>query len=232
MPADAYENQDALHGTSGDYVRVIELAGGAPLLLPPTRNAETAQRVIESADGLLLSGGGDIDPRLLNEDPHPALKTIDPLRDATEVAAIETAMARSIPILGICKGAQILNVALGGGLIQHIDESADSAIGHSQRTATASGTHRIEIAPDSLLARLLGPGARWVNTFHHQAVGRVADSLTISANSADGIIEAIEASDDKPILALQFHPEKVIDEEPIFLKLFQWLVDAALTRKR
>ena len=229
-PAERGRMQDVVAGCSIAYVREVERAGGTPLILPVTTDPATVERAIASLDGLLLTGGGDVDPVLLGEDPHPRVRLVDPERDATEVAAIRAAVREGAPILGICRGIQILNVALGGKLIQHIDEGRPGAVCHSQHSVVPGPSHPIDVVAGSLLAGLVGEGRHWVNSHHHQAVGELAPGLVATARASDGIVEAVESSEGKPILGVQFHPERTAEKDPESRAFFRWLVDRAAGR--
>jgi gamma-glutamyl-gamma-aminobutyrate hydrolase PuuD len=225
--AAATRPQAVLIASNADYARQVERAGGAPVLLPPVSDPETMKRLVGMLDGLLLSGGGDLNATLLDEEPHPRVGSIDPLRDAAEFVVINTAVDRALPILAICRGIQALNVALGGGLIQHIEDRGPSAICHQQHTYLPCVTHTIDIRPDTLMAEMLGEGRQWVNSHHHQAVGDLAPGFAATARSADNIIEAIEPVGKRPILGVQFHPEKLAETHRPFRAFFDWLVHEA-----
>ena len=179
-------------------------------------------------DGLLLSGGGDIVSLRYGQEPHPAGKYQDPVRDAMEAAALEHSLDRGIPILAICRGIQVLNVALGGTLIQDIPTQVQNPLLHYVRGAPEPVlVHTLTIEPDTLLARALGTTSTASNSWHHQAVARVAPGLRVNCRSADDVIEGIEAEDGRPILGIQCHPEDVAEDYPLFRKLFDWLVREA-----
>lgn len=208
-----------------NYIKGVEQAGGAPLLLPNSPDVENARSAAGVADGLLLTGGWDINPALYGQQRHATVTTIDDVRDAVELAAIEVALRRRIPIFAICRGLQILNVAMGGSLIQDIP-TWSKALPESARMAHRAAQHEIAIEPASVLGSLLG-GRAMVNSRHHQAIDRLADGLTVTARSADGIVEAVESKDGQPILAMQCHPEDLWQANAMFLKPFQWLIQQA-----
>ena len=192
-----------------------------------SRDPEVIASSMAAIDGLLLSGGGDIVSLAFGEEPHPRNALQDPARDRMEFDAIRLATEQRMPILGICRGIQILNVALGGTLAQHIDADAPNAIQHFTRASDKILVHSIDIEPDSLLARVLGEETTAVNSWHHQAVDEPGQGLRVSARSRDGVVEAIEAADDRPILGLQCHPEDCSADYPLFLRPFEWLVGEA-----
>lgn len=202
------------------YVLAVEKAGGSPLLLPNSRHADAARSAVAAADGLLLTGGCDVSPSLYARRRHPTVKNVDPVRDRTERVAIAAAMESGKPILAICRGLQILNVALGGTLIQDISSGVDAALAHGDCE------HSISVERSSLLARLLRRRNVTVNSTHHQAVEQPAAALRAVAWADDGVVEALEPIDDYPLLAVQSHPERLIQRREM-LALFRWLIAAA-----
>lgn len=197
------------------YVTALENAGLVPLVVPPLGNASAARQIISRVGGLVLSGGGDLDPVHYGEPLHPKAHPPQVDRDATELALIAAARERRLPVLAICRGIQVLNVALGGTLVQDIGSQVPSALQHdaapeSGAAATRdSRTHDVIITPGSRLARALGSTHIAVNSFHHQAVARTADELRETAHSPDGIIEGLETDGDWWVLAVQWHPEEM-----------------------
>ncbi len=210
------------------YIRAVEKAGGIPLVLPPMTDLDTIDDVINTAHGILLSGGGDISPLSYNEEPHPKLSCVDSVRDNTEIAVVKSGIKNELPILGVCRGMQLLNVALGGTLLQDIPTQHPNAIQHvGGSTLLPSPSHNIDIEKNSLLSLVLGSDKIAVNSFHHQSVNLLGNRLKINSRTADGIIEGIESNENKPILGVQFHPEELVTEYQIFLNLFKWLVSGA-----
>jgi putative glutamine amidotransferase len=212
-----------------DYVRSVALAGGAPLLLPNTADARDVEAAVAAADALLLSGGGDVAASLYGRPNHPALTGVDELRDATEILAIRAAMDRGRPLLAICRGIQMLNVALGGTLIQDIPTQHLPGEG-GEATLHGGRDHPIRLQRGSLLHCLWQREGGTVNSSHHQAVDRLAEGLRPTAWAPDGIIEAAESADGRNVLAVQFHPEKRALEDPLMLAPFRWLTDGASRR--
>jgi putative glutamine amidotransferase len=209
------------------YPQAVERAGGAPVLLPRSDNQDTIAAVVARIDGLLLTGGGDVVSLRYGDEPHPKTGGQDPVRDAAEILALQAALARGLPVLGICRGIQLLNVALGGTLVQDIPDQIPGACQHSAQPVGAALIHTVDIEPDSVLARVLGVTSTGVNSTHHQAVGRLAPGLRITARARDGVIEAVESADGRPILAVQWHPETICQDYPPFRRIFDWLVAAA-----
>lgn len=185
------------------YVEHVRRAGGIPVLLPLGGSDEEAARALYSLDGLLLPGGPDVHPDLYGQQPHPAAGPFDTVRDGWEGALITPALAAGTPMLGICRGAQLINVALGGTLIQHLPDVVATEC-HNP-VVGAFGTHAVHMAEDSHLGAVLGAKAD-VPTYHHQAVDTIAAPLRAVAWATDGTVEALEGLDGQ-VLAVQWHPE-------------------------
>ena len=204
------------------YVTALESAGLIPLIVPPLSRASAAAVILDSVSGLVLTGGEDIDPARYGEKRHEKIRSINAARDATEIALIEEAKARGKPILAICRGIQILNVALGGTLVQDIPSQLDTKIAHDEDSPRNSRSHDISIEPGSLIAKAVGTEHCTVNSFHHQSVKRVADGMRVTARSPDGVIEGLESTDDWWVMAVQWHPEEMTDSpEPWDRGLFK-----------
>ncbi len=208
------------------YFRAVERAGGIPVLLPPLSPGLGVGRLVELVDGILLAGGGDVDPVFFGEEPLPDTGVITPERDLFEIALVRRALHAGRPVLGICRGMQVLNIAAGGDIHQDVSR-AGARIKHYQEAPRWHPTHRLQVRHGSLLARTLGDGALRVNSLHHQAVRRLAPGLSVSARAEDGIIEAIEGNGPAFVLGVQFHPEAMYERQPLFLNLFAALVGAA-----
>ncbi|WP_312060302.1 gamma-glutamyl-gamma-aminobutyrate hydrolase family protein [Anaerotignum sp.] len=202
-----------------DYISAILSSGGLPILLFPYAE------IPPFLDGIIFSGGGDIDPLLFQEEPLAQSGEISPLRDQYEIALCREAIGKNIPILGICRGMQVINIALGGTIYQDIFVQTGSKLKHSQQAPREYGTHSILIENDSLLSALLGKEKVTVNSFHHQAVALLGDGLRVSAKSQDGLIEAIEHTQNLFVLGVQWHPEAMGNEEQ--KKLFSAFLAAA-----
>ncbi len=199
----------------GNYSVAIAAAGGIPVLLTP--DAPVAS-MLERLDGVLLAGGADIDPQCYDAEPEPELGPIEPERDAFEMAIYEHVMAAEMPLLGVCRGLQLVNVAAGGTLHQHILDH------RSGERPVTDEIHMVRIEPGTTLAGLYASETRGVNSLHHQAVDRLADDYLCTAMSDEGYAEAIEHKR-LPVLAVQWHPELMAsaEEDP----LFGWLIDSA-----
>lgn len=205
------------------YVTALESAGLIPLIVPPLSSERAAAAVLDCVSGLVLTGGEDVDPARYGEKRHEKVRSVNAARDATEAALVEAAKARGMPVLAICRGIQILNVALGGTLVQDISSQCDTDIAHDEDRPRDSRSHEISIEPGSLIAGAIGTERCTVNSFHHQSVKDVADGMRVSARSPDGIIEGIESTDkDWWVLAVQWHPEEMTNSpEPWDRGLFK-----------
>ena len=217
------------------YFRSIEAAGGLAIVIPPRSCCDKATvALLERLDGILLSGGADLNPLYVGEDPLPALGGINPLRDRFELGLVRLAYDRQIPLLGICRGIQILAAALGGHICQDISSAHAAAplIKHSQQAPRGTATHFVETAPGSLMAKLFG--TRFcVNSFHHQAVDDAGPLLRVTARSADGVIEAVESTNMKSIVGVQWHPECFLPEgDERMMPLFRHFIDEADSFRR
>lgn len=209
------------------YARAVEQAGGAPVVLPPVYE-EDVEPLVEHLAGLCLSGGPDIDPAVYGADRHPKLGPVEPELDAFELDVVRRADERGLPILGICRGAQVLNVARGGTLHQHVPDVSDGSVSHRQAASGSETSHPVRIEPDSRLAGIVGPGELAVNAFHHQAVDRLGRGLEAVAWASDGIVEGIEG--DGFSLGVQWHVE-TLTHLSRHARLFEALVDAAAGRR-
>jgi putative glutamine amidotransferase len=203
------------------YFEAVNRAGGIAVLLPPQPvDADIASRVLDGLDGLIVTGGKDVDPARYGQVPHPTTDQPRLDRDAWEDALLRGAIERELPFLGICRGAQVLNVALGGTLIQHLPDVVGST-----RYNLGGGQYNevpIEVVPGSELSELIGAGVD-AKVYHHQAIDRVAEGLTVSARTDDGIIQGVELESVPFGVAVQWHPEETSDD----LRLFAGLVEAA-----
>ncbi len=205
------------------YAAAVAAAGGLPLLLPEMRGLE--KNYLKRLHGLLLSGGGDIDPSFFGQEPHPLTGWLSPRRDAFELELARLALQTGTPVLGICRGLQVLNVAAGGDICQDISIFVREPLKHIQDAPRWHPTHGLRINPGSLLAGLLGLEIR-VNSFHHQAVGRVSRLFSVAARSPDGVIEGLESQNSYAV-GVQFHPEELWKQDARFLNIFSSLVEAA-----
>jgi len=203
------------------YYKSVIAAGGVPLIIPPTADTDTILNTLDRIDALILSGGADFNPLWAGEEPSPLLGGINGERDLPELLMTRLAYNRQIPMLGICRGIQTLAMALGGRVMQDI--SAKATVKHSQEADRSEPTHGVVVEQDSILYKVYGQDRLLVNSLHHQAVEEAGSKFRIVAKSADGIIEAIESSEYKSVVGVQWHPECLADGLP----LFQWLVGEA-----
>lgn len=213
------------------YYESIRRAGGAPVAIPPSMHTDDLEAVLQRVDALVFSGGGDINPLLLGDEPQPALGSICPKRDVQELVMMKRALDKQLPVLGICRGIQILAAATGGKLIQDLPSSPlgkQSLLKHSQKAPRNCATHSVSISQGSMLQQIFGQAVLHVNSFHHQAVAAPGPGFKVSAQSADGVIEAIESTAFHSVVGVQWHPESFYADQPNpMLPLFEWLVGEA-----
>ncbi len=199
------------------YVRAVERAGGLPVLVPPLE--QDAGDVLDAVDGLVFSGGSDLDPELYGAEPHAETTGVHPERDRFELELLGSALERDLPVLAICRGSQVLNVALGGDIVQHLPE----VVGHEEHKEVAGvfSEHDVDLVPGSRLGAILGDRAP-VKSHHHQGYGRLGRGLHEAARAHDGTIEALEDPTKRFTLGVLWHPEEGED-----MALFENLVAAA-----
>jgi putative glutamine amidotransferase len=221
-------NKDVRYGTLSTYTRAVEVAGGAPILIPLQLSEETLRAIFAQLGGLLLAGGVDVHPKEFGKEVLPACGEIDTARDATELHLTRWALADDKPVLGICRGIQLLNVAAGGSLYQDIGAQVETNLKHDYHVADAQVlAHPVEIQPDSRVAHALGATRLEVNSLHHQGVKDIAPGLHVVARAPDGIVEAVEGSDGRFVVGVQFHPEWLLDDDARMVKLFEAFVASA-----
>ena len=226
---------------SDAYPRAITAAGGLPWVMSCTLSAKAIKESVRRCAGVLLTGGDDIQPRLYaSRLPARLKKTVspaDPARDASELLLIQEAFRQRKPLMAICRGHQMLNVAFGGTLVVDIPIQRPLAINHTRTDQKDKIVHEIALERDSLLAQILGKATQGVNSTHHQAVDRVAKPFRVTALSPDGIVEAMELRQPDRrllpyLLAVQFHPERLIDRHPEFLELFRSFIEASASKPK
>jgi len=202
--------------------------GGAPLLIPSLGDPEAALALLPLLDGLFFTGGPDVHPRHFGQEIHPGCERIDTARDATELALINAVRAVELPLFGICRGIQMLNVGFGGDLIQDLYQQRRDALDHRVFIDAPSRiAHAITIDPNSRLASLLGNHRMPTNSLHHQAVETVAPGLVVTATAEDGIVEGVEAPGRRFVVGVQCHPELLFEDDARWLGLFRGFVEAA-----
>ncbi len=210
------------------YINAVEQAGGAAVLLPLFEDEEQAQEALASLDGLVLTGGEDIDPSYYNEEPDSYLEDVNAARDKSDYILLSAALEKDMPVLAICRGCQYLNVICGGALYQDIPTQYDTDILHRSVDQIDFEYHDINVLEGSHLADIMGAGGLNVNSWHHQCIKGLGEGLEVVATSSDGIAEAIEKEDATFVVGLQFHPEWHIDDgDTDFLAIFEKLVEYA-----
>ncbi|MDR1556679.1 MAG: gamma-glutamyl-gamma-aminobutyrate hydrolase family protein [Tannerellaceae bacterium] len=217
---------------SAYYTQAVIKAGGAPVLIPFTTDVSILRGITAHLDGLIITGGKDVNPLWYKEEPIRQLEEVDPLRDEYELKLIKLATDRNIPLLGICRGEQLINVAFGGTLYQDIpsQRTGVNSVKHVQKMPGEYASHFVSVAADSQLGAIIGAGKLGVNTFHHQAVKDVAPGFRAVAYSTDSVVEAIEAWPERPVSGVQWHPEALVSGgDTTMLKLFTFLTGKADT---
>jgi len=219
----------SLFAIAQTYVRAVELGGGAPVVVPPHLEEVELRSIFKHLDGLVLSGGGDIQPSAFGEKDSGLLWSVDERRDRSELALAQWASAEGLPLLAICRGIQVLNVAAGGALTQDIPTQVPGALTHSTVAGrpVAVVAHTVDVVQGSRLAALFASGELGVNSAHHQAVKTVGAGLTVTARAPDGVIEGLERPDHPFCVGVQWHPEVMVESHPEMRRLFEALVEAA-----
>ena len=214
------------------YVNAILKTGGVPVVIPAMTDGAALRQLVATLDGLILTGGEDVNPLWYGETPHPQLGKVDYVRDEYEFKLLKLASDRNLPTLGICRGEQLMNVYFGGTLYQDISSQRPATVSlkHRQKTSYESPSHAVSIVPGTQLAAIIGEGRRQVNSMHHQAVKTVAPGFRTAACAADSLIEAIEAWPERSALAVQWHPELLTaGGDTLMVKIFRFLVGKADT---
>ncbi|MBD2462841.1 gamma-glutamyl-gamma-aminobutyrate hydrolase family protein [Oscillatoria sp. FACHB-1407] len=209
------------------YVDAVRRAGGVPILLPP--GEPNLDRLIERVDGLVFTGGGDIEPTHYDGDLHPKIYRLDSERDSFELALARRAIQADLPLLGICRGLQVLSVASGGKLLPHVPDTFGTDVLHREEPLHPT-KHPVAIAPQSLISKIVGVSEMEVVSWHHQAVPTVPPGWQATAYAPDGLIEALEHQDHPWAIALQWHPELSAATDPLQQRIFNAFVQVAQTR--
>ena len=214
--------QDGENILKNTYVQAVIRAGGLPMIIPVGLEQDVDQ-LIEMFDGLLLSGGNDINPMLFNEEPHEYLGVVSPSRDSSELELARRMLKTGKPILGICRGLQVLNVAVGGTLYQDLYKQNDSPIlQHIQKAPNTHCSHYVQLDKGSLLESIAGSERIQVNSYHHQSLKEVPSDFKVTAVASDGIVEAIESTDEQFVLGVQWHPEALSAAgDAVSLRIFE-----------
>lgn len=212
-------------------IRMVAENGGVPVLLPNPFDEDKLNAALDMVDGLYLPGGVDVDPHLYGEEPLAGMGSFDPDWDAVDVVLAQAALERNMPILGICRGMQVLNVAAGGTLYQDIPSQVPGALKHSQKGPRWAASHAVELDGESRLAKTLGATELRINSYHHQAVKDVAPGFRSVANAPDGVIEAIESTQHRYAVGVQWHPELMVERDPMYKALFVDFIEAVKEAK-
>lgn len=222
---------EALYSLNPLYSEGVLVGGGAPLQIPQGMDRDTLRTIFERVDGLLLAGGGDVDPAFYDETAGDQVRGIDRERDEIEITLVRWAVEEGKPLFAICRGIQVMNVALGGSLYQDVLSDMPGAIRHSYFQGLGFArdylAHDAELVPHSHLARLLDGERFAVNSLHHQGIKKLAPDLTLTARAPDGLIEAVEVEDHDFAIGVQWHPEALAPKDPVMRRLFEGLVEAA-----
>lgn len=209
-----------------DYLNALCRAGALPVLLPLTDDPALLREIVDRVDGLVLSGGADVDPAFYGQETQPFCGDISPRRDAMELALCRMALEKDLPILAICRGEQVLNCVQGGTLYQDLAAQCPSPIHHPCHDRPREEVHTVTVEADSLLGRITGMGTLGVNSRHHQAVDRLGDGLRVIARAQDGVIEGVEMPEKRFVLGVQWHPESLSEHRAEAQKLFNAFVEA------
>ncbi len=208
------------------YIRALEEAGGLPVIIPTLKEEELIKGIIDTFDGLLLSGGGDPDPFLWGEEPVPEQGEIEPWRDQLEILLVRGALEIGKPLLGICRGMQVMNLAAGGTLYQDLAKEKEGLMKHMQEAPRWYATHGVTLIPGSRIKYIMGKENLRVNSFHHQGVERVAPGFLVSGRARDEVIEVIEYQEGGYALGVQWHPETMVKRDKNMANLFKDFVSA------
>jgi putative glutamine amidotransferase len=211
------------------YVTAVQRAGGIPMVIPVGIDEAALASLLSRLDGVLLSGGGDIDPALFNAAPHPKVYGISPERDTLEIALVKAALEMDKPLLAICRGIQVLNVALGGGLHTHIQDQVEHSLKHDwfPKFPRDKLAHTVSLTCESQLDQIYGTDEIRVNSLHHQGISRVGEGLTATAFAPDGLVEGLEVKNTTFALGVQWHPE-CLPDDPGTQNLFSTFIQACL----
>ncbi len=219
-----HRNGEDKFDLKADYIEAVRRAGGIPLLMPPGESRR--EEVLEGLDGLVLTGGGDISPDVYGGEHHPSIYMVDDERDTSELALARRVVDMGLPTLGICRGAQVLNVALGGTLIEHLPDVVGDEVAHRVPPLNPT-SHAVTVQPGSRLANTVVELEFTCASWHHQGLREVAPGLEVVAHAPDGTIEAVELPNHPWLIAVQWHPELTAADDPTQQRLFDTLAEAA-----
>lgn len=218
-------NNKKIIKVNNTYVNAVESGGGVPIIIPIIKELEDIDRHLDIINGLIFTGGEDVSSLLFGEEPMKEVDTICMARDKMEMELFKRAYERGIPILGICRGMQLINVSLGGTLYQDINIQLPDSLGHRCTFNIHQGYHNINILDNSILFNIFNVKKLAVNSNHHQSIKKLGENLRTTSITSDGIIESIESINDKFVLGVQFHPEAMMESDDMFKKLFNYFVD-------
>ncbi|MCH5584065.1 gamma-glutamyl-gamma-aminobutyrate hydrolase family protein [Shimazuella sp. AN120528] len=214
-----------------DYIRAIEFAGGTPIIIPITKNIDSLLPVLSILDGIIFSGGSDIDPQCYGELPKFGLGQMDPLRDQHEIQLAQKVLYEmEIPVLAVCRGCQLINVADGGTLYQHLQHEKREAINHSPQSPKYHATHPVNIKTDSKLHSIFNKHKVHVNSFHHQGIKKIGKNFDATVTAPDELVEGIEMRGERFVVGVQWHPEMMIDQQLESKTLFEVFVQTCKQR--
>ena len=210
---------------NAEYINAIAEAGGIPFIIPNLESTEDIGRYLDIVNGIIFTGGEDVSAQYFKEEPIKEVTEVSRDRDITEMALFEKAYEKGIPIMGVCRGMQLINIALGGSLYQDIYVQVPNVFGNNNKISLKEGFHTINISKDSLVYEIFNKESLLVNSLHHQACKELGRNLKVAAQAKDGIIEAIESTNEKFVLGLQFHPETMAMKYKEFLKPYKYFVE-------
>ena len=213
--------------TFGEYIQAIQQSGGAPVIIPVVQNNDTLRTIIDRLNGLILSGGPDVNPKFYGEHPLASLEDTDEGLDLMELKIAKMAFKKDVPILAICRGIQVLNVSQGGTLYQDITHEVPESINHIQKADKSVNTHSIQIHKKTILFNIFKREEIWINGKHHQAIKGLGQGLIASAHAPDTIIEAVEHPNKRFVLGVQWHPEGTWETDLYSKRLFRAFIQAA-----
>lgn len=220
-----------IYGNNRAYVHAVEDAGGIPVLIPMLNDISFLASLVMRLDGLLLSGGGDVDSSRYDADPHLLLGSVDTQLDELEFSLVRWALQENMPILGICRGMQLLNIACGGTLYQDLGDEYPGSMEHCRRELPRNTLiHNVHVVAGSRLEKILGTNEVWINSLHHQAIKAPGNNVQISGRAEDGVAELMEVADQRFVIGIQGHPEEIYTRELAYARLFSAFVKACSMR--
>lgn len=221
----SFSKDVALHLIQDSYIKYVEEAGGIPVLLPVLKDVAAVSEIVERLDGIIITGGVDVDPSLYGEE-NTHSQGVNPERDAFEINLIKESKFRQVPILSICRGIQIMNLAFGGSLYQDIPTSIKDALLHTRAEDGTETYHQTILVGNSVLKEIFNADEIRTNSSHHQSIREPGEGLTVIAKAADGVVEAVHCADDRCTIGVQWHPERMQDD-PKQIALARWFIDQA-----